>query len=167
MNSVVLLNHTNKKTIFKTKNKDMKTTIATIAAAVLMTLSLSSFASTSNSPLKLKGATEILLTYTEATTIGTTDMNNHLFTNDFQYENLANNNKADKKAYLKFLKQNEGLTFDCKTKTEILDQTGNTAIAKTSYAFKDFTRVDHIILTQTTEGWKISKVTSSYLPVAL
>jgi len=141
----------------------MKTTIATIAAAVLMTLSLSSFASTNN-PLKLKGATEILLTYTEATTIGTTDMNKYLFTADFQYENLANNNKADKKAYLKFLKQNEGLTFDCKTKTEILDQTGNTAIAKTSYAFKDFTRVDHITLTQTKEGWKISKVITSYLP---
>lgn len=143
----------------------MKKVITTIVTAVLMTLSFSSFASTTINPLKVKDAKEILLTYVEAISIGSTDFNKFLFADDFQYENSANSNnkKYGKKEYLEFLKQNKGTIYNCETKSKILDQTGNTAIAKTVLKFENFTRVDHITLTQTKDGWKICKVVSSYL----
>lgn len=141
----------------------MKNKIATIATALLMTLSLSSFATTNGNPLKAKDAKNILLTYVESTSVGNIDYNKFLFTDDFEYENMANNQKAGKKEYVKFLKENKGLNFNCITTSDILDITGNTAIAKATSKFKDFTRIDHITLAQTKDGWKIARVITSYL----
>lgn len=140
----------------------MKRTIATIATAVVMTLSFSSYATTTINPLKTKKANEILLTYVEATSIGNLDLNKYLFTEDFQYTNTANKGKYGKKEYLEFLKINKGINYNCTTSYEILDQTSSTAMAKSIMKFENFTRVDHITLEQSTDGWKISKVITSY-----
>lgn len=139
----------------------MKNTIATIATALLMTLSFS-FAHASNNPLKTKDAKGILITYVESSSVGNTDYNNLLFTADFQYENTANKTKHTKTSYLKFLKENEGIVNNCRTSYEILDATNSIAIAKSTSTFDTFTRVDHITLTNSKDGWKISKVTTSY-----
>ncbi len=137
--------------------------ITTILAAVLMTISLSSFANSSANPLREKNAKDILLTYVEATALGTSDFNNYLFTKDFQYENLANKDKFGKREYVKFLDSNKGLNYNCNKSYEVLDVAGKTAIAKSTLVFENFTRVDHITLTQTKDGWKISKVVTSYM----
>jgi hypothetical protein len=137
--------------------------ITTILAAVLMTISLSSFANSSANPLREKNAKDILLTYVEATALGTSDFNNYLFTKDFQYENLANKDKFGKRKYVKFLDSNKGLNYNCNKSYEVLDVAGKTAIAKSTLVFENFTRVDHITLTQTKDGWKISKVVTSYM----
>ncbi|MCI0921733.1 hypothetical protein [Sphingobacterium rhinopitheci] len=141
----------------------MKSKISTIVTALLMTLSLSSFANNYSNPLKAKDAKEILLTYAECTSIGNTDYNNFLFADDFQYENASNNSKSGKREYLKYLKENKGLNYNCVTSSEILDITGKTAIAKSIYKFDTFSRVDYITLAQTKEGWKVSKVITTYL----
>lgn len=140
----------------------MKRTIATIATAVLMTLSFSSFANSGNNPLNSKPAKAILSTYVEAITIGNTDLNDFLFTEDFQYENTTNERKYGKKEYVLFLKQNKGITYDCNSNFEILDQTENTAIAKTTMKFKNFTRVDYITLVNSNGSWQVSKVITTY-----
>ena len=142
----------------------MKKVITSIVTAVLMTLSFASFAITPRTnPLKVKEAKEILLTYVEAISMGSTDFNNYLFSDDFQYESTTNNKKFNKKIYLDFLKKNKGLVYQCETNSQILDQTGDTALAKTTLKFASFTRVDHITLIRTSDGWKVNKVVTSYL----
>lgn len=141
----------------------MKSKIVTITTTLMMILSLSSFGATVSNPLKAKNAHEILITYAECSSFGNTEYNKYLFTEDFQYENVSNNSKVGKREYLRFLKENKGLNYDCKTRSEILDLTNDTAVAKTTYTFSNFTRVDFVTLSQTKEGWKISKVITSYL----
>ncbi len=141
----------------------MKKTLSTIAVAFFMIISLSSFAKTSSiNPLKNMDSKAILMTYIEATTLGSDMYNKFLLTDDFEYVNTSNKGSYNKKAYLKFLKDNKGLKFNAETEYLILDETGNTCIAKATSHFEDFTRVDHITLNKTAEGWKVSKVVTTY-----
>jgi len=141
----------------------MKKTISTIATALFMIISLSSFAKTSSiNPLKNMDSKAILMTYIEATTLGSDMYNKFLLTDDFEYVNTSNKGTYNKKAYLKFLKDNKGLKFSAETEYQILDETGNTCIAKATSQFENFSRVDHITLNKTAEGWKVSKVVTTY-----
>ncbi|PRD47702.1 nuclear transport factor 2 family protein [Sphingobacterium haloxyli] len=140
----------------------MKTTLKTIAAALIMATSLSSFASEKANPLKDVESDMILNTYLEAVTVGATDLNKFLFADDFQYRNLSNNDRAGKKEYIKFLKANKGTQYDCKGSYEILSQNGKVCVAKATMAFENFTRVDYITLNQGKDGWKVSKVETTY-----
>lgn len=140
----------------------MKKTLTTITTAFLMILSLSSFASSAINPLKEMNSRAILMNYVEATTVGSDMYNKYLLADDFEYINTANKNSYSKNAYLKFLKANKGLKFNAETSYEILDETGKTCIAKTTSTFENFTRVDHITLNKTEDGWKVSKVVTTY-----
>jgi len=140
----------------------MKTTLSTIATAFLMIISLSSFASPKLNPLKNMDTKAIVITYIEATTLGSDIYNKYLLTDDFEYINTANQDSFNKKAYLKFLKANKGSKSNAKTDYQILDETGKTCIAKSVSKFENFTRVDHITLNKTNEGWKVSKVVTTY-----
>jgi len=140
----------------------MKKTIVSITAAVLMTVSFSSFASSVYKPLEAKAAKEILANYVSATSIGINDLHKSVFTTDFKFVNEANNSTYGKKDYLKFLNENKGVSYDCVTSHEIIDQNNDVVVAKTTYKFSDFTRVDHISMTQTKSGWKINKIATSY-----
>ena len=140
----------------------MKKTLSTMATAFLMIISLSSFASTPLNPLKDLDSKAILMTYIEATLLGSDLYNKYLLTDDFEYTNTSNEDSYNKKAYLKFLKANKGLKYNAKTEYEILDETGKTCIAKSISTFENFVRVDHITLNKTKDGWKVSKVVTTY-----
>jgi hypothetical protein len=140
----------------------MKKTLSTIATVLLMIVSLSSFAASEVNPLKNMDSKAFLITYVEATTLGSDIYNKYLLTEDFEYSNTSNNDSFNKKAYLKFLKDNKGLKFNAETSYEILDETGKTCIAKAISTFENFTRVDHITLNKTNDGWKVSKVVTTY-----
>ena len=140
----------------------MKTTLKTIAAALIMVTSLSSFASEKANPLKNAESDMVIGTYLEAVTVGSIDLNKFLFADDFQYSNLNNNDRAGKKEYIKFLKANKGAQYDCESSYEILSQGGKVCVAKTTMAFDNFTRVDYITLNQGKDGWKVSKVETTY-----
>lgn len=139
----------------------MKKTILTIATALVMTLS--SFANTEIIPANVKDAKSVLLTYLEATAAGNTNFNNLIFANNFSYKNTERGQKYGKKDYLKFLKETQGLSYNCEKQSEIISQNNKIAVAKTTLKFENFTRVDHITMKQTKKGWKVSKVVTSYL----
>lgn len=141
----------------------MKRTITTILAAVLMTISLSSFANNSKNPLRNMEVESIVNTYIEYSVLGKIELNNFLYADDFIYENTANELKTNKKEYLNFLKKNKGLSYNCTVSYEILDSNPNMTFAKTVYKFENFTRVDHITLLKSKDCWKINKITTSYL----
>src|SRR5690606_5854221 len=137
-------------------------TLTTIATALIMITSFSSFAAEKANPLKDVESAKVLTTYLEATTLGAVELNKFLFTDDFEHHNSANNATFNKKQYTDFLKANKGVKFECETTYAILDQTGQTCMAKATVKFKNFTRVDYITLQQSEDGWKVSKVVTTY-----
>lgn len=140
----------------------MKTTIKSIATALLMIVSLSSFAKVNANPLMGKSTADIMVAYAEAVVEGNSLLNKYLFTEDFTYENTANQQTFDKKKYMKLIESNKGLKFDCTTNYQILDQTGKSCVAKVTMDFETFQRVDLITSKFTEEGWKISEVVTTY-----
>lgn len=135
---------------------------STIATALTVIISCSSFAVDKADPLKNLNSENILAAYLDAVTLGHTQFNEQLFARDFEYHNTANEDKHGKRAYMKFLKQNKGLQFTCKKTYQILDECGSSCLAKVTIEFDDFVRVDHITLSQTKVGWQISKVITTY-----
>lgn len=141
----------------------MKTIIASIASAIIMISSMGSFANGRiSNPLKNHSSLNIVATYLEATTLGSIEMNKFLFSDDFEYRNTANNDKFNKKAYTNYLKANKGIKYDCKTTYDILDESGHACMAKATMTFSNFTRVDYITLNRSEDGWKVSKVVTTY-----
>ncbi|WDF67690.1 nuclear transport factor 2 family protein [Sphingobacterium oryzagri] len=140
----------------------MKKTLTTIAAALIMMTTFSAFAIEKSNPLKKFDSTSIVTIYLESVSLGNPSLNKFIFADNFEYQNTANNDSFNKKQYLKFLKQSEGAKFNCDTTYEILDQSGKTCIAKVSMIFDQFTRVDYITLNQSEDGWKVSKVVTTY-----
>ncbi|SFT09211.1 nuclear transport factor 2 family protein [Sphingobacterium wenxiniae] len=140
----------------------MKTTWRTITAALIMVTSLSSFASEKANPLKNVESGMVIGSYVDAVTVGSIDLNKFLFADDFQYRNLSNNDCAGKKEYIKFLKANKGMQYNCESSYKILSQDGKVCVAKATMAFDNFTRVDYITLNQGKDGWKVSKVETTY-----
>ncbi|WP_164112586.1 MULTISPECIES: nuclear transport factor 2 family protein [Sphingobacterium] len=141
----------------------MKTTIATIATLFTLAFSFNASAKETVNPLKDFSAKKIALVYVEALTTGNIDYNKHLFTSDFAYRNTANKEVTSRSAYISFLKANKGLKYNCTTTYDILDQAGNSCIAKATMKFDNFTRIDYITMQQTKDGWKVSKVVTTYL----
>lgn len=140
----------------------MKTTIATIATAFIMMTSFSSFAAKKVNPLKDLNSMNIIATYLEAATTGSIEYNKFLFSEDFEYRNTVNNTCYNKKTYTNYLKANEGLKFNCETTYEILDESGKACVAKAIMKFDNFTRIDYITLNHSQDGWKVSKVVTTY-----
>lgn len=140
----------------------MKTTLTNIVTAFLMIVSLNSFSNPVLNLLKEKSSKVIITSYIEAITLGSDIYNKYLFCDNFQYSNTANNDSFNKKQYLKFLKDTKGSKFNCHTHYQILDETGKSCVAKATMKFDHFTRVDYITLNKTPEGWKVSKVITTY-----
>ena len=140
----------------------MKKTLATIATALIMISSMSSFAANKTNPIRSEASAAVLTSYLKATTLGGTSANTYLFAEDFEYSNAANGDRFTKKEYSNFLEAHKGIQFDCETTYEILDESGDTAIAKVSMKFDNFTRIDYVTLSQSKDGWKVSKVVTGY-----
>ncbi|SFS35410.1 nuclear transport factor 2 family protein [Sphingobacterium wenxiniae] len=140
----------------------MKKTLATLATAFVMVASFSSFAAESPRPSKESKSTHMIDNYLASSTLGDITWNNALFAEDFEYRNLNNNDQFDKKAYMKFLKENKNKKYNCTTTYSILDENAQTCLAKATMVFENFTRVDYITLNNSEDGWKVSKVVTTY-----
>lgn len=141
----------------------MKTKITSIATALIVMASFCSFAAEKTNPLKDLNSVNMIRIYLEAATAGSIEYNNFLFSDDFQYFNTANNVSHSKRRYLSFLKANRGLKFNCETTYQLLDECGKACVAKVMMKFDKFTRIDYITLNQSEDGWKVSKVVTTYL----
>lgn len=140
----------------------MKRTILTIATTVMLAFTFSAFATEKSNPLKDMNTANLVSYYLEATTLGSVDFNKYLFADDFQYSNTVNNTVISKRQYLAFLKSQKGLKFNCETNYQILDQSGQSCIAKAIMKFENFTRIDYITMNQSIDGWKVNKVVTTY-----
>lgn len=140
----------------------MKRTITTIAAAFIMMTSFSAFAANKLNPLKNMAAKNVVVSYVEATTLGNDLLNKHLFAKNFAYENQRNGDKFGRKEYSNFLKANKGLKYNCSTSYALLTESAEACTAMATMKFAGFTRVDLITLSPSQDGWKVSKVVTTY-----
>lgn len=140
----------------------MKRKISTIAAVIIALVASVYSANANVKPYKDLNNKEVLFSYVSASIQGSDMYNKIMFADDFEYRNTANDDKHDKKSYLKYLKSLKDNKFDCEQTIEILDQTGNTTIGKVTMEFPTFKRVDYVTLVQSEEGWKIKNVTTTY-----
>lgn len=140
----------------------MKRNIKTIAVLFIALVATVFYAHADIKPYKELDSKEVIMNYVGASLLGHSDYTKYMFADDFTYSNTANNDVHGKKEYLKFLKNVKSLKLDCTQQLEVLDQMGNTAIGKVTMDFGHFSRVDYITLIQSEEGWKISKVVTTY-----
>ena len=140
----------------------MKRNIKLFAVAVIAVVAIVFTVNAEVKPYKDLDSKEVIMQYVGASLLGNSNYTKEMFTEDFEYSNTSNKEKFGKKAYMKYLKSVKDLKFDCKQQLEILDQVGNTAVGKITMNFDNFTRVDHMTLLQTADGWKIRKVITTY-----
>ncbi|MBE8723071.1 nuclear transport factor 2 family protein [Sphingobacterium pedocola] len=141
----------------------MKRIIFSITTALILISPFSSSAVEKANPLKNMNTTAIVAVYLNATALGNPEFSEQLFARDFEYYVAGLNVfKFNRKQYLKFLKQNTGLQFNCKTTSEILAENGDSCTAKTTMQFENFTRVDYITLCRKKDSWQVSKVVTTY-----
>ncbi len=140
----------------------MKTNIKLFAVAVIALVATVYTANAEIKPYKELDSKEVVMNYVGASLLGNANYTKEMFTEDFEYSNTSNKEKFGKKEYVKHLKSLKNLKYNATQSFEIMDQVGNTAVGIVIMNFDNFTRVDYITLSQTTEGWKISKVVTTY-----
>jgi len=128
----------------------------------MLLIATSALSAPAENPLKDFGSSKMVAVYLKATAMGQTAFNKYLFAEDFEHQNMANRAKSDKKRYTEFLRATAGLRYDCDISHHILDETADACIAKAVMKFPTFTRVDLITLSHDRDGWKISKVVTTY-----
>lgn len=140
----------------------MKKTMKQWMTALIMLLSLPSMATSKGNPLKNFNATQILTSYVASTTQGKTELNKYLLTSDFTFKNSRNEKTYNKREYSAFVEATKGLTYDCTTSFEVIEQHGDLYRAKITMKFDNFTRVDYLTLTQVKDSWRVNQVISTY-----
>ena len=140
----------------------MKRNLLTITTVMMMVLSLSSFANEKTNPSLSGPSASIVADYLNASVLGHQNDIKEMLADNFEYFNTANKQKSSKEEYVKFLNETNNSKYDCVYTYEVLDQTGKSAVAKATFKFDNFTRVDILSLQETAEGWKISEVITNY-----
>ena len=69
---------------------------------------------------------------------------------------------SDKKQVLDYLKSNANIDQNCKCSSSTLSQDDNTLVQKVEMKFKEITRTDVITAQRSDDGWKITKVETSF-----
>lgn len=140
----------------------MKRNIKTIAVLLVALVASIFYVHAESNPYKNLDSKEVILHYTGATLLGNSTYSKYLLAEDFEYRNTANNDTHNKKEFIKHLNTVKDLKYNSTQTVEIIDQEGNTALGKITMDFGTFKRVDYITMIQSTDGWKISKVVTTY-----
>jgi hypothetical protein len=137
-------------------------TLKTLTAAILIILSTSAFAAKKNNNEKL------LVDYTikkfvNAVSYGDTKGVSNIFDKDVKMttaykQEVVNYNKEEILTTIKFV---QNVKQNCQTEYQMIERTPTQALAKVSMKYESFTKVNYISLANTTEGWKITHISTS------
>ena len=64
--------------------------------------------------------------------------------------------------FIKQLKGQKGITFNCDSEYQLVEKEGKYSLAKVTMNFSNFKRTDYLTMIQDNEGWKITEVNSVY-----
>ncbi|HEY1009665.1 MAG TPA: nuclear transport factor 2 family protein [Daejeonella sp.] len=139
-------------------------TLKSIAAALLIAFSLSSFAADGTAKEKLE-MNYALKTYIEAVTVGKITALPEVLDKNVKFtstrgENIISHNRSE---MLNVLKTTENVKQNCVTEYSVIESTPSASIVKVIMKYDGFSKVSYLNLANTTKGWKITSVSTSFI----
>ena len=138
-------------------------TLTTLTAAVLIFLSFSAFASKGLETERFK-MDYTIQTYIDAICNGESTRFSDVIDNDARFvisrgNTIVNYTKSDMIGWMKF---NKAVKQNCNTDFKLIEQTLDQAIVKVTMKYETFSRVNFVTVANTSNGWKITNVSSSF-----
>ena len=139
-------------------------TLKTLTAALLITLSFSAFAADGSKAEKLE-MNYALKTYIEAVTQGKIGSLIDVLDQEIRFtttrgKKIINHNKSQMLNGLKF---SENVKQNCVTEFRIVESTPNLSVVKVTLKYANFSKIEYLSLANTTKGWKITSVSTSFI----
>jgi len=138
-------------------------TLKSLAAALLIFLSVSAFANDDSKNQKLQ-MDYALKTYIDAISNGNIKGLPEVLDSDVKFtitrgEQIVSYSKSE---MLSSLKTTQNIQQNCVTDYTIIDQNPAQAVVKVTMKYAEFSKVNFVTMTNTTRGWKITNVSSSF-----
>lgn len=139
-------------------------TLRNIAAALLIAFSLPSFATDGTAKEKLE-MNYALKAYIEAVTDGKIAALPEVLDKNVKFtstrgENIISHGRSE---MLAALKSTENVKQNCVTQFTVVESTPTASIVKVTQKYDGFSRVSYLNLANTTKGWKITSVSTSFI----
>ena len=139
-------------------------TLKTISAALLMALSFSAFAADESKLEKLE-MNYALKTYIDAVAHGKISGLSEVLDKDIKItitrgEKIINHNKTE---VMNSLKGMENVEQNCTTEYSVVEATPTISVVKVIMKYDGFSKVTYLNLANTTKGWKIINISSSFI----
>lgn len=139
-------------------------TLKTIAAALLMVLSVSAFANDENKIEKLK-INYALKTYVDAVAHGKIEGLADVLDKDIKFtitrgEQIINYNKVQ---MLNSLWHLQNVEQNCSTEFSIMESTPTQSVVKVTMKYEGFSKISYLSMANTNQGWKIVSVATSFI----
>lgn len=137
-------------------------TLKTLAAALLVTLSVSAFAVDGSKSEKLE-MNYALNTYIDAVTRGKIAPLDEVLDKDVKFTTTrgAKIFNHSKTAMLNSLKESENVVYNCVTEFNIVESTPTMSLVKVIMKYDGFSKINYVSLANTSKGWKITNVSIS------
>ena len=144
----------------------MKNLVKTFAiAGLFFASSLTAFAIDKDKD-KLNNAVveNVVDAYINSSVKGDVEHVDNLFADNFslKYNTEYNQAPLSKSSYIKQIKGQKGVTFNCDSDYQIVEKAGKYSLAKVTLDFSNFKRTDYLTMVQDNEGWKITEVNSVF-----
>ena len=142
----------------------MKTLVKTFAAAALITILTFAMAATDpGKALNLSTADLAIDSYVSVMTEGASQGVEKLFAQEFnqkiQGKSVRTNSRSE---VISFLKKQKGEKLNCRTHTEVLEESENYMVARITMKFDNFIKTDVVTLVNESGTWKVASSVNSY-----
>lgn len=139
-------------------------TLKTIAAALLIAFSFSSFASdgTAKEKLEMNYALKI---YIQAVTDGKIAALPEVLDKNVKFTTSRGENVLSfgRTEVLNSLKSSENVKQNCVTEYSVIESTPSASVVKVIMKYDGFSKVTYLSLANTTKGWKITSAATSFV----
>jgi len=138
-------------------------TLRTLLTVCLLALAFNTFADELNTSNKLS-IDYALKMYLDAVSDGKVKGFAEVLDNDVKFtvsrgEKIVNYSKSE---MMTSLKSSEGVKQNCTTEYTVVEQNSTQTIVKVTQKYNDFTKVNFVTFNNTSKGWKITNVSSSF-----
>ncbi|WP_242691449.1 nuclear transport factor 2 family protein [Desertivirga arenae] len=138
-------------------------TLKTLLTAFLMVITIGTFADELNTSNKLS-IDYALKSYLDAVSEGKIKGFADVLDGDVKFtvtrgEKIVNYSKSE---MLSSLKSSEGVKQNCTTEYAIVEQNSTQTIVRVTQKYEEFTRINFVTFNNTSKGWKITNVSSSF-----
>lgn len=141
-------------------------TLKILSATLLFLVSMSarSFASDEPNTISKLSMDYALKTYIDAVSLGKIKGFSDVLDNDVKFtvtrgDKIINYSKFD---MVNSLKNTTNVKQNCSTTYNVVEQNNSQAVVKVTMKYDGFSKINYVTLANTTRGWKITNVSSSF-----